>query len=141
MDDMINRIVENGTCHWWNVIEFYLAKGINWGELDEPGRQVYYDQRQELFKKFYAGKRDNYLIRLPTCNDIAQNFYNWVPSELNRETLQKLNNHAINRAKNGNNGHTKNNASGTRNERNSGIADVIERSTDFLQQNGGLEYP
>jgi hypothetical protein len=88
LGEMIERIEQSATCHWWNTIEFYIAKGIKWNKLNDTERQTNYDRRKELFKKFYASKADNYLIRLPSCNEIAQNFYNWVPSEINREKLQ-----------------------------------------------------
>jgi hypothetical protein len=91
IDEMIERIEQSGTCHWWNAIEFYIAKGVNWHKISDKEKQTHYDRRKELFKKFYASKADNYLIRLPSCNEISQNFYNWIPSEMNREKLQQLN--------------------------------------------------
>lgn len=97
-DEMIDKIIASTTCHWWNAIQFYLAKGVKWDKITEVERQVYYDHRKELFEKFYASKQDNYNIRLPTCTDIAQNFYNWIPTELNREKAQALNGYAISKS-------------------------------------------
>jgi hypothetical protein len=96
--EMMVRIDESGTCHWRNVIEFYLAKGLEWDKMSDVEKLPVYDQRMELFKKFYASKQDNYKIRLPSISDIASNFYNWVPTEQNREKLQILNQNAINKS-------------------------------------------
>lgn len=147
LDEATDKIIASNTCHWWNVIEFYLGKelltkypGIPWEQIPEPDKQEVYDQRRDLFKKFYATKTDNYKIRLPTWNDVAQNFYNWVPTELNREKLQILNKYAINRAQNGANSVTKNNAAGDRNSRNKSIEDVVNGSESFLREHIDPEY-
>ncbi len=132
-DEMMVRIVESATCHWWNVIEFYLAKGVGWDKLGGEERQPYYDHRTELFKKFYASKQDFYNIRLPSCNEIASNFYNWVPTELNREKLQLLNQHAINTS------NTKHKTTGTNyrqrtEDKRNELSDLKARSTEFLRR-------
>jgi hypothetical protein len=90
LDEMIKRIEQSGTCHWWNSIEFYIAKGMKWDKLNHTEKDKHYDRRKELFKKFYASKADNYILNLPEYGDIAKNFYHWIPSEINREKLQQI---------------------------------------------------
>lgn len=128
-EEMIEKIIASGTCHWVNVIEFYLAKGVKWNKATELEKQVYYDHRAELFKKFYASKQDNYNIRLPSCNEIANNFYNWIPSELNRESLQKLNKYA-----DPNNKLTYNSGNKSRSTANQERGDIASKSAEFLQK-------
>ncbi|WP_158993426.1 hypothetical protein [Mucilaginibacter sp. L196] len=127
--------------NWWNVIRFHLSAELisrnpdtKWDNMPEEDKKPLYDQREKLFEKFYATKKDNYLIRMPPWKEIAQNFYYWVPSELNREKLQQLNNHVISKTKHTGSNIAKPNAANGRIERNSSVENLAQKSEDFLHK-------
>ncbi len=129
------------TAHWWNVIRFHLSPelisrypDIKFADILEEDKKPLYDQREKLFEKFYATKKDNYETRMPPWKEIAENFYYWVPSELNREKLQQLNNHVISKTKHTGSNFAKPNAANGRIERNNSVENLAQKSEDFLHQ-------
>jgi hypothetical protein len=83
----LSKVAE--TAHWRNTLEHHMIPtGVKWNKLNEAEKQVYYDERQALFKKFYEQKEDEYRILYPTFTAMAKNFYFWV-NTCNRIELLK----------------------------------------------------
>lgn len=119
--------------YWRIALEHNLPPGIKWNKLIPAQKKIYEDQREDYFRIFWEQKTDRYRIRMDSWTGMAEHFYNWIPIHKTKDQRNNLLNNAT-KNRSAANDNAQVNTGGTRDQRNSGIADVIDQSTSFLQE-------